>query len=61
MGDKIVIKTINNQFTYIITETMEVQPSDTYVLDQDMSKKEITIVTCTNSGKQRFIVKGELQ
>ena len=61
MGDKIVIKTINNQFTYIITETMEVQPSDTYVLDQDMRKKEITIVTCTNSGKQRFIVKGELQ
>lgn len=61
MGDKIVIKTINDEFTYIITETMEVQPSDTYVLDQDMSKKEITIVTCTNSGKQRFIVKGELQ
>ncbi|MEG0855961.1 MAG: sortase, partial [Terrisporobacter sp.] len=58
--DEIKIKTIDDEFIYIITEIMDVEAEDTYVLDQDMSKKEITLVTCTNSGKQRFIVKGEI-
>ena len=48
MGDKIVIKTINDEFTYIITETMEVQPSGTYVLNQDMRYKQITLETFIN-------------
>lgn len=60
VGDEIKIKTIDDEFIYIITEIMDVEAEDTYVLDQDMSKKEITLVTCTNSGKQRFIVKGEI-
>ena len=58
---KVKIKTINDEFIYTITETSVIEPEDTYVLDQDMSKKEITIITCTNSGKQRFLVKGEIK
>ncbi|WP_297136533.1 class D sortase [Terrisporobacter sp.] len=61
IGDEIKIKTINDEFIYTITETSVIEPEDTYVLEQDMSKKEITIITCTNSGKQRFLVKGEIK
>ena len=59
-GDEIIIKTINDEFTYTITETIVVESDEIEVLDQDMTKKEITLVTCTNGGKQRFIVKGEV-
>ena len=60
IGDEIIIKTINDEFTYTITETIFVESDEIEVLDQDMTKKEITLVTCTNGGKQRFIVKGEV-
>ena len=60
IGDEIIIKTINDEFTYTITETIVVESDEIEVLDQDMTKKEITLVTCTNGGKQRFIVKGEV-
>ena len=38
----------------------EVNPEDTFVLDQDNEIKELTIVTCTNKGKDRLIVKAEI-
>ena len=60
IGDEIIIKTVNDEFTYTITETIVVESDEIEVLDQDMTKKEITLVTCTNGGKQRFIVKGEV-
>ena len=60
IGDEIIIKTMNDEFTYTITETIVVESDEIEVLDQDMTKKEITLVTCTNGGKQRFIVKGEV-
>ena len=60
IGDEIIIKTINDEFTYTITETIVVESDEIEVLDQDMTKKEITLVTCNNGGKQRFIVKGEV-
>lgn len=61
VGDKIKITTVNDKFVYTITETKVVESNEIEVLDQDMSKKEITLVTCTNGGKQRFIVKGEIK
>ena len=60
IGDEIIIKTINDEFTYTITETIVVESDEIEGLDKDMIKKEITLVTCTNGGKQRFIVKGEV-
>lgn len=60
VGDKIKITTINDEFVYTITETKVVESDEIDVLDQDMNKKEITLVTCTSGGKQRFIVKGEI-
>ena len=61
VGDKIKITTVDNEFVYTINETNVVESDEIDVLDQDMSKKEITLVTCTNGGKQRFIVKGEIR
>lgn len=61
VGDTIKITTVSDEFVYTITETRVVEAEEIHVLDQDMSKKEITLVTCTNGGKQRFIVKGEIR
>ncbi len=60
LGDEIIIKTLNNEFTYIVNDILEVNPEDTYVLDQDNEIKELTIVTCTNKGKDRLIVKAQI-
>lgn len=60
LEDEIIIKTLNNEFTYVVKDIFEVDPEDTYVLDQDNEKKELTIVTCTNNGKNRLIVKAEI-
>ena len=54
------VTTVDDEFVYTITKTRVVESDEIDVLDQDMSKKEITLVTCTNGGKQRFIVKGEI-
>ena len=54
------IKTLNNEFTYVVKDIFEVNPEDTFVLDQDNEIKELTIVTCTNKGKDRLIVKAEI-
>ena len=61
VGDKIKITTVNDEFIYTIIDTKVVESDEIEVLNQDMSKKEITLVTCTNGGKQRFIVKGEIK
>lgn len=58
--DEIIIETINNKFKYKITKMFEVEPNDLSVLEQNMNKKELTIVTCTDNGKNRLIIKGEL-
>lgn len=60
LDDKIIIKTLNNEFTYIVKDIFEVSPEDTFVLDQDNEIKELTIVTCTNKGKDRLIVKAQI-
>lgn len=60
LDDEIIIKTLNNEYTYIVKDIIEVKPEDTFVLDQDNEKKEMTIVTCTDNGKNRLIVKAEI-
>ena len=39
----------------------DTEAENTFVLDQDTSKKEITLVTCTDGGKKRLIIKGEIE
>ncbi len=59
-GDKIIIKTKKQQFEYEIYGKSIVEPTEMSVLDSDLEKKTITIVTCAEKGKRRLIVKGEI-
>ena len=60
INDEIEIETTKGIFKYKITEKFDTEAENTSVLTQDMSKKEITLVTCTNGGKKRLIIKGEI-
>lgn len=61
IDDEIKITTLDGEFTYIVSEIFETEPTNMSVLNQDNNLKEMTIVTCTNSGKDRLIVKGNLK
>ena len=43
LNDKIIIKTVNDEFTYKITDIFETDPKDVSVLEQNMDKKEARI------------------
>ena len=60
VGDIVEVQYGNNIFKYKITQREIVEPNDASLLTQDLSKKEITLITCTNRAKQRLIIKGEL-
>ncbi|MDM0591377.1 class D sortase [Clostridium perfringens] len=60
IGDIIEIKTDNNIYKYKLTERVIVNPSDSSLLTQDISKKEITLITCINRAKERLILKGKI-
>lgn len=61
IGDEIYINTMNEEFTYTITEIFETEPQNIEVLNQNNDIKEMTLVTCTNSGKDRLIVKATIE
>lgn len=58
VGDEIQVQTKTGDHTYVISDLFVVEPEDLSVLD-DTGSSVITIVTCTNFGKQRLIVRGE--
>lgn len=60
VNEEIRVVTRTKIFTYKVTSITTVEPTQIEVLDADMTKKEITLVTCTNMGRQRVIVKGEM-
>ena len=60
IGDTVEVQKDNELFRYKITQREIVEPNNPSLLTQDLSKKEITLITCTNRAKQRLIVKGEL-
>ena len=61
-GDEIIVETRNDEFTYIVTNTMKIHESQTEILDTS-DKKMITLITCTNGfkPKYRIVVQGELK
>ena len=60
IGTIVEIQNDNKIYKYKITEREIVEPNNPSLLSQDLSKKEITLITCTNHAKQRLILKGEL-
>lgn len=60
LGDIVEVQYGNKIFKYKITQKEIIEPNDSSLLTQDLSKKEITLITCTNRAKQRLILNGEL-
>ena len=60
IGTIVEIQSNNKVYKYKMTEREVVEPNNPRLLSQDLSKKEITLITCTNHAKQRLIFKGEL-
>lgn len=59
-GDKVIVRTKDKKYTYVIEENFIVEPNDVKVLDVT-EEPTITLVTCTVGAKQRVIVKGKLE
>lgn len=61
IGDEIIILDLyNNSVTYKVFDKYVTNPNDVNVLqNQEDSVKEITLVTCTNGNKKRFVIKAK--
>jgi len=57
LGDIIVVDTLNTTHTYEITDISVVEPTQVEVLDPSTDSL-LTIVTCTNNGNNRLIIRG---
>lgn len=60
IGDTVEVQKDNEVFKYKITQREIVEPNEPSLLTQDLSKKEITLITCINRAKQRLILKGDM-
>lgn len=60
IGDKIRVITRDYEYIYLVRSVNEILPTQTEVLEPNYSKKEITLITCTDLGKSRIVVKGDL-
>jgi len=61
MGDTFeVTDLLGRTITYKVYDKYVVEPSDVACTSQlTDGKREVTLITCTNNGKQRLIVKAE--
>lgn len=60
ISDKVRVITKDKEYVYIVSSVEEILPTQVEVLKSDSSKKEITLITCTDLGRTRIAVKGEL-
>ncbi len=58
-GDEVVITDLNGlEYKYKVYESFIVEPTETYVVkDLGISGKILTMITCTEGGKQRLVVR----
>lgn len=63
IGDEMYLVDINKnrtRYKYVVTEYKTVEPSDTWVLN-DFGDDRLTVISCTDDGKQRQVVVGILK
>lgn len=60
IGTEIIIKALNGEFRYKIYKKEVIEPENFDVLNQDLSRKEMTMITCTKDSKKRVCVKARL-
>ncbi len=61
-GDKIYIYYGDVKYTYVVQSKTEVKPTDTYILSQEYSSRQIKLVTCVPEGTylKRGVVTAQL-
>jgi sortase A len=62
IGDEITIRYDGMTYRFLVRQINELAPSHVEVLAQDLSRRELTLITCTPLGTYwyRFVVKAEL-
>lgn len=60
IGDEVKVTTKTATYTYKITSKQTVTPTSIEVINNDTSKKEITLITCNYNASARIVLKGEL-
>ncbi|WP_375709210.1 class D sortase [Sporosarcina sp. NCCP-2222] len=60
IGEKVYLHAGEDTYVYEIISSEVIEPTFVEVLDDTQGKNEITMITCTISGKKRVAVKGEL-
>jgi len=60
-GDEVEIKSAQEDLSFNVLDTKVVKPNDTYVVNQDLSKHLLTLVTCWPAGtvENRLVVTAE--
>ncbi len=61
-GDRIYVKYGDVKYTYMVKSKTEVKPTDTYILSQDYSQRQLKLVTCVPEGTylKRGVVTAQL-
>lgn len=59
-GENVYLHVGDKTYIYEITDSSVIEPTQVEVLNDQAGKNEITLITCTISGKNRVAVKGEL-
>ena len=61
-GDQIIVTTSGGAFTYAVTQSWVVDPSEVWIADQQPGRT-LTLFTCHPPGSEayRYVVRGELQ
>lgn len=61
-GSDILVKYKDTEYTYRVTDTVEVKPSELWVLKQNYNAKTIKVITCVPPGTtlKRLVVEGTL-
>ena len=60
IGEKVYLHAGEDTYVYEIKSSEVIEPTFVEVLNDTQGKNEITMITCTISGKKRVAVKGEL-
>ena len=60
IGDEVKVTTRTATYTYKITSKQTVSPTSIEVINNDTSKREITLITCNYNASARVVLKGEL-
>ncbi|GAA0441448.1 class A sortase [Lentibacillus halophilus] len=60
VGSEVILHQGNEEFTYTITSSNVIEPTDVDILKSQQDQDQITLITCTIDGKQRIAVQGTL-